>query len=114
MTLAEERKAERLARVKDLTAQGYTAPEIAARLKVSTRTVVRYRHAAGCAQPPPRHLTADIIAAAGKLLDDGCPYEEAARTLGVSSWAIAARYPGRAWTRSQVAAFGGLNRWLRA
>ncbi len=112
--ISPEVKAERLARVKNLTDQGLSAQEIAALLKISTRTVVRYRNATGCSQPVGRRMTADEIATAGELLDEGCPVQEVAKTLGVSAWAIAARYPGRAWTRAQISAFGCLHRRLRA
>lgn len=112
--ISPETIAKRRDRVKSLTDQGMTAPEIAALLKVSTRTVVRYRRATGCSQPVGRHLTDDEIATAGEMLDDGCPVQEVAETLGVSAWAITARYPGRAWTRSQISAFGGLHSRLRA
>jgi len=112
--ISPETMAKRRARVKSLTDQGMTASEIAALLKVSTRTVVRYRQMTGCSHPVGRHMTADEVVKAGELLDDGCSYEEVARTLGVSSWAVAARYPGRAWTRSQVSALGNLHRRFRA
>lgn len=107
-------KADRRARVKSLTAQGLTASEIADQLKVSERTVVRYRRATGCSQPVPRHLTADVVARAGEMLDDGCPYEEVARTLRVSPRSVAAWYPGRAWAPSQVSAFGNLHKRFHA
>lgn len=107
-------KAEQLAMVKYLTLQGWSASRIAARLHICTRTVVRYRRATGCSQPSPHRMTADEIAAAGKLLDDGCSYEEVARTLGVSWSSIVARFPGRSWTPSQVGAFANLHRRFRA
>lgn len=112
--ISPELRAEREARVKCLTEQGWPATEIAAVLKISTRTVVRYRRVTGCSQPVGRHLTDDEIATAGEMLDDGCPVQEVAKTLGVSAWAIAARYPGRAWTRSQISAFGCLHRRFSA
>lgn len=107
-------RSERLARVKVLTAEGWAASDIAAELKVSRRTVVRYRRATGCARPAPRRLTTDEITVASELLDDGCSYEEVARTLGVSSSSIVARFPGRSWTPSQISAHGCLHRRFRA
>jgi hypothetical protein len=112
--VAREVRAERLALVKCLTAQGWSAFAIADRLAVSERSVVRYRREAGCGQPVARHLTAADVATAGEMLDDGCSYEEVARTLGVSAWSIAVRYPGRSWTPSQVSAFGNLHKRFRA
>ena len=111
--ISREARAEREARVKCLTEQGWPATEIAAVLKISTRTVVRYRRVTGCSQPVGRHLTDDEIATAGEMLDDGCSYTEVARTLGVSAWAIATKYPGRSWTPSQVSAHGCLHRKFR-
>lgn len=47
----------------------------------------------------------------GRLLDDGASVTEAARTVGCSEPSVRRYYPGRAWTRLQVAAWGA---WVRS
>jgi DNA invertase Pin-like site-specific DNA recombinase len=92
----------RCERVAEWTRAGVAAADIAARLKISKRSVMRYRHRAGVSQPPLPPLTAEQVARAQQLLDDGCSIAETARTIGCSETAIARRYPGRGWTREQI------------
>lgn len=44
-----------------------------------------------------RRLSDDEAARAEELLDDGCSYREAARTLGVTAATLLRRFPGRGW-----------------
>ena len=106
--------AERQEQVKYWTAVGLPASVIAERLGVTIRTVVRYRKKTGCSRPRRPRMTADDIAAASRMLDDGCSYHEVGLTLGFAGPAIARHFPGRAWTRQQISEFGNLHRRLSA
>jgi methylphosphotriester-DNA--protein-cysteine methyltransferase len=92
----------RCERVAEWTRAGVVAEDIAARLKISKRSVLRYRRRAGVAQPPPVPLTAEQLARAEHLLDDGCSVAETARTIGCSDRSVVRHFPGRAWTREQI------------
>ncbi|QDH92495.1 helix-turn-helix DNA binding domain protein [Gordonia phage Dmitri] len=98
--------ADRRALVTDLTRAGLSAPQIAERLGITTRTVQRHRVAAGIAQPPARHLTPEQIEKARQLLVDGASYKEAARTIGCDKATVAKRFPGYAWTLSECGRWG--------
>lgn len=102
MTTIEERREQ----VAQMTRDGVHAHEIAKVLGVAERTVVRDRRATGTAKPPPRPLTPQQLALARQLLDDGCSYAEAARTVGASTTAIAAHFPGKGWTPIQGGMWG--------
>lgn len=93
---------ERRDRVAVMTRQGRSAPEIAAILGVTERTVIRDRVATGCARPVTwRTLTAEDLQLAQQLLDDGCSVVEVARTVGCSADTIHKHFPGRGWTLAQ-------------
>jgi len=104
-----EGRAARREDVRRLTAEGRPAHEIARRLGVTERTVTRDRGALGIAQPQSRVSPEQerLIAA---LVEDGAPFREIERTVGVSRDAIGRRHPGRAWTRTQVAEYAALQR----
>lgn len=79
----QEENAERDDRIARLTRGGYTAPQIAAIVGVTERTVQRVRGRRGVAKPfCGNPLTADEIRRAADMLDDGASYGEVARTLG--------------------------------
>jgi hypothetical protein len=101
--LTREEITARRERVKAMTLAGKSAADIAAALGVTERTVVRDRVAAGCGQPPQPPITDDELRTAAAMLDDGCPVEEVARTIGRSPRQLAQRFPGRTWDRQQVA-----------
>jgi transposase len=65
-----------------MTRQGYSITEIALAVGVSDRTVSRYRLQLGLTKPPHVPWTEEEHAFAERLLQDGCPYREVARTLG--------------------------------
>ncbi len=86
-----------------LTRQGLTAGQIADRLGVTTRTVVRYRNRTGVSQKTSGLLTQQEIDLAKSLLDDGCSYEETARTVRCSASTLKRRFPGKGMTFSEGA-----------
>jgi hypothetical protein len=109
-----ERAQNRRAEVVRLTALGFSAAQIAVWLGISARHVQRCRAAAGITQPCATPLTADEIARAEQMLDDGASLKEVARTLGRCREAIERRFPGRAWTPTQVAEWRHMKRALEA
>lgn len=90
-------------RIAELTRAKRTTAEIAAIVGVTTRTVARARNRTGTAQTRNPLLTADELAHTERLLDDGASYVEVARTIGRSPRAIRDAFPGRGWTRAQMA-----------
>jgi hypothetical protein len=102
--------AQRRRQIVALTQAGLSARQIAEQLGVNVRTVGRHRVDVGIAQPPQRPLTAREILRAKELLDDGAPYDEAARTIGRSSAALRDHLPGYAWDKSKCAQAGVLAR----
>lgn len=85
-----------------LTGRGFSAPHIAAVLGITERSVIRHRQRAGITQgqkAPP--MTEHEIRRAAELLDDGCSYNETARTLGRDPKTLQRRFPGRGWTPQQ-------------
>jgi hypothetical protein len=103
--LTREEITARRERVKAMTLAGASAADIAAAVGVAERTVVRDRAAAWCGQPPRPQLTDDELRTAAAMLDDGCPVEEVARTIGRNPRHLAHRFPGRTWDRRQVAEY---------
>jgi transposase len=95
-----------------LERSGMTAREIAERLGVATRTVVRWRnrlhlsHVATAAT-----FTDEQRELARRLIEDGCSFQEVARTVGVSHWTIRRWFPDTpAWTRQQIGEHAALMR----
>jgi IS30 family transposase len=96
-----EEVARRHASIAALTRAGYTAPQIAEALGITTRTVQRARVRTGVAKPfcgiP---LSEDEKQRAAEMLDDGASYKEVGRTLGRADTAIGRHFPGRSeWQR---------------
>jgi IS30 family transposase len=89
-------------RVAQWTRAGVSIAEIAARLNITERSVQRYRRRAGVSLPAGERLTADELARAEQLLDDGCSGNEVARTIGRSDTTIRRHFPGRGWTPEQT------------
>ncbi|AHN84097.1 DNA binding protein [Mycobacterium phage Hawkeye] len=88
------------------TLNGLNSKEIASLTGISQRTVHRYRVKAGIGQDNTlAHLTPEQIAFGERLLDDGCSYQEVARTLGVRDVSVANRWPGRGWNALQAAEY---------
>lgn len=93
---------------------GMSASEIAARLNVTKRTVTRWRqrhHLSHC--PPQPKRPESVHEAAERLLDQGCSFSEAGRTVGVSASTIAKWFPERhAWSHQECVEFAVLVRTL--
>lgn len=71
-----------------------TARAVARHYGVTTRTIQRWRGAVGVARPGWVHMTADELARAKAMLDDGCPYSEVAETIGRTAHQMRRRFPG--------------------
>lgn len=93
------------ANVAAMTRRGYTAVQIAAHLRISPRTVIRYRAATGTTRPPPTPLTDQQLRRARQLLEDGASYCETARTIGCAYQTLTRRFPGYGWTQAQTVAY---------
>jgi DNA-binding CsgD family transcriptional regulator len=91
------------AEVARLTAAGRSAREIADRLGTTARTVARSRVRAGIAQDRTPALTEEQLDTARRLLEDGAPYDEAARTIGCSRNTLAQHFPGHGLTPADKA-----------
>jgi len=94
--------------VAKLTRQGWSAQQIADHLNVTTRTVTRSRKRSGVDKPPPQWMTAEEIARAEQMLDDGASLTEVARTLDRHPVSIWKRFPGRGWTDEQTGQYNAL------
>ncbi|QTF82295.1 hypothetical protein SEA_ZIGGYZOO_51 [Gordonia phage ZiggyZoo] len=97
-----EEVARRRETIAELTRAGLSAAEIALRLNITPRTVVRQRALAGVSKPTYPRLTEEQLATARRLIDEGAPYKEVARTIGCCQSTVAQRFPGRGWTRKQI------------
>jgi DNA-binding CsgD family transcriptional regulator len=90
-----ERRWERIAQ---LTREGRPASEIAAIVGMTKRSVTRVRHELGIAQGGAAEaLTEAERQIVETMLDDGCSYNEIARTIGRGTSTIARHWPGRGW-----------------
>ncbi|OHU71354.1 hypothetical protein BKG86_17015 [Mycobacteroides chelonae] len=96
-------------RVVALTRQGHTSAEIANALSIARRTVVRHRRRAGISQPVASVMSADELATARVMLDDGASYHEVGRSLGRSPGTIQRNFPGH-WTQEQITAHAAVMR----
>ncbi|GAA3962917.1 helix-turn-helix domain-containing protein [Gordonia caeni] len=101
-----EEAAHRRQRVATLSREGHQIADIAAALGVTPRTVQRDRATLGLVKPTPPRLDDTELAHAATLLDDGCSYQEVARTLGRSATPLRRRLPGRGWTKKQGGQWG--------
>lgn len=107
-----EAAAARRAKIAELHALNYTAPEIAARVGITPRSVLRAKVAAGISRPQvPRFCEAEYRAAK-KMLDDGASYHEVGRTLGRSHSTIARHLPGYTWDKYQASAAAVMGRTM--
>lgn len=88
----------------ELEASGASSAEIAGILGVSTRTVTRWRHDAGCSHAPAADVRdMSVRERARRLLDDGASFADAAATVGVARSTLRRWFPDvPAWTRSQT------------
>ncbi|QDF17579.1 hypothetical protein SEA_YAGO84_47 [Gordonia phage Yago84] len=88
---------ERAQRVAELTRAGLSAREIAARLRVTVRTVGRDRRRTGTNGHRPARWSEEKLARAKALLDDGASYRETAMTVGCDPTHLRRRFPGYGW-----------------
>lgn len=102
-------RAERRNMVAELTWEGWTLVEIAARLGVTTRTVGRDREKTKISRPAAKRWTEEEQRRAQELIDDGYSLMEVARTLGRHVNTIADHgFKGQGWTPEQVGQFNAL------
>ena len=91
---------------------GLSAAQIAERAGCTARTVTRWRASEGLTQPGPVtvgvRVSAERLAAAERMLDDGAPYQEVARTLGMHQHTLRRHFPGRQWTKHQSGVFAAM------
>lgn len=97
-------------RVVELSHRGVPVAEIASQLGISQTHVYRIRAQRIGAKTPRRNLSAEEIATAQRLLDEGASYAEVARTLGRERSVIRRRFPGCGWTPQQGSDHAA---WLR-
>lgn len=90
-------------RIGDLTAGGWSLREIAEHLNVNERTVSRHRVKLGLAAPRTAYDDVDWDLAA-RLVAEGCPAAEVARTIGAHPKYVCARFPG-AFSRANADLF---------
>lgn len=113
---------DRLPEFKELQRLGYSAAQIAERMGVTDRTVTRWRKNAGLTKPIAENVGRPVaderLDAAARLLEDGAPYAEVCRTLGMNSRTVRKYFPGHTWTAEQsgqfAAAIHQMNRSRRA
>lgn len=106
----DESIAHRRDAVARMTRQGMRVADIAARLKVTPRLVMRDRRKLSLSQPAPTPFTESEYIAAKRLLDDGASYNEVARTIGRTHQTLVKHLPGYTWTSQQVAQAGAMGR----
>lgn len=94
--------------VKKMTLEGLNAKEIAIRLGISRRQVLRLRRKTGVIRERAPVMTEEEIERARILLEDGCPYNEVARTLGRCPETIRNRFPGFGLSKQEVALYSGV------
>lgn len=103
--------AARRERVIMLTSQGVSAPTISAILGISKRSVQRHRARAGIAEDAALPLSDAEKARAKALLEDGCSYNEVARTVGRTSHSLKRWFPGYGWPPQEVGRLAAAQRW---
>ncbi|WP_396657152.1 helix-turn-helix domain-containing protein [Microbacterium oxydans] len=91
---------------------GMSAAKIAERFGVDPRTVVRWRTRLGVNHAPPStpHPMSDR-ALVEHLLDEGCSFQEAARTVGIDRSTVYRWFPDRRpWSKSEAGQFSAMVR----
>lgn len=92
-----------------LERSGHSARQIAQICGVSSRTVVRWRHATGQSRrPPTTPLPRAQLELAHRLLEDGASISEAARSVGCANKTLSRRWPQYAWDQSQAGRFAAM------
>lgn len=92
------------------TEQGLGRQEIADRIGCSVDTVSNVRRRRGVPVQRSYRLSAEQLARAEQLLDDGASFAEAARSIGSTTSAVARRFPGRGWSYRECGLFTAMLR----
>lgn len=95
-------------RFRGMDQAGHSLREIAVAFDVSVRTVGRWRTKLGLTKSEAKTTRPQTDRdRAAALLDDGCSFAEAARTIGVTASCIRRWFPDRAaWTHEEAGAYG--------
>ena len=109
MTTGERERRDRI--IRRMTLAGATLAKCATEVGMSISGVRDARRRLGIQGPPRNPLTQDMVQRACAMVDDGCPFAEIARTLGIGEATLRRHFPGRSWNTGQV---NDLNRALRA
>ncbi|NWL34456.1 hypothetical protein [Paenarthrobacter nitroguajacolicus] len=89
--------------VKDRSEAGEPLASIAEALSCSISSVIKIRHELGISDHSKAKLPEDVKRRIETMLDDGCPFAEITRTLGVTHETLKRHYDGRQWTTEQRA-----------
>ena len=109
LTTGEVREIVRISQTSNATLR-----EIADQFGCCERQVSRIRKDHNIQKPARTTMTEPEKAAALKLLQDGCSYKEAGRTIGRSPSAIRRHFPGYGWPQSGAGHFWRLSKQLEA
>ena len=94
------------------TQAGLGRQEIADRIGCSVDTVSNVRRRRGVRVRHSYRLSAEQLARAEQLLDDGASFAEAARSIGSTTSAVARRFPGRGWSYRECGLFTAMLRQI--
>lgn len=92
----------RRAQVLALSEAGKSVREISRTLGINEDLVAADRVRIGFAKDRRKVWTEEETRRAQALLDDGCPYSEVSRTLGISVACLQHKFPGRGWRGNQL------------
>ena len=98
-----------------LTREGVEAKAIAAQLGITPRSVWRIRQNRGVSGPRPKPYSADELARAKQLLDEGAPYPQVCVAIGRSkdsAGTLAKHLPGYTWNKQQCGELAAMIRKL--
>jgi|GEM_PF-4508098 len=89
--------------VKAMSEAGETLAAIANALTCSISMVIKIRHELGISDHSKAKLPEDTKRRIEDMLNDGCPFAEITRTIGVTHETLKRHYDGRQWTPAQRA-----------
>lgn len=98
--------------VAQLDVAGHSASSIALMLNVCRKTIERDRAELKLSPPKAPLITAEELARAQQLLEEGCNYAEVGRTLKRSSHTLRRHLPGYTLDRFQIAELAANGRWM--
>lgn len=90
-------------RVKELTEQHVSLSRQARILGCTPKQISRIKHELKLTKPAAKAYPPEMYTKVEKMLDDGASYLEVQKTLGPSLRWLAKRFPGRGWTKKQMA-----------